>query len=231
MKKTKEIQAGGFYLFVGKSSANSTFIRDIEEAKVFLQTAENRFKNYLGIKDYYLTQDSWMLLCEVEIEETILSTYNLAREKSKRALLGRGFTEVWRIISEQYRHFLSWFVKYSNYKVGRTGGLVHSSFERYYFDSHEEAVGYIDSMRNQAHRISQVKREFRPSEEEWEVEEIVSKGNIYLCTKQLVDGKLSEIWSGTFQLISISTDVLRKVVNHTKNIHNPIFKPIPISQT
>lgn len=223
MEKIKEIEADNLYVFQGHCCANSSMFRNLEEARYFIEKANKRFVGYLEIKDYILQQDGWTFMCQIESESRILETYHEARKKSKKAKEACTLTEIWRIVSEQFRHFLSQYVKYVNRGENRSGVLVHSSFERFYFEELDEAECYIVDMKEQLKNVRQGNNKYQSNAGHWEEAEGDEKGSIYLCCKDL-DGCEEFFWGeglGCMDLRGLeSIDVLRHLVNKTFSSHS-----------
>ena len=229
MIKLKEIQANGLYIFLGKASANSSFIESKVEAKDFIESANRRFANFLKIREFLVTQDSWLMVCEVEDELTILREYLKRRMNSNRKYKKPSLTEVWRIVSEQFRHFLSRFVKFCNLRRGRTGSLVHSNYERYFFEDEEEALLFIKDIWAQSITPSQNNEKYRPRTKHFGFSKKERKGHIYLCSlklMELVGGFLEGVKS--IVMWDLSTNVLRIAIQFTLNLHQS-YKTIKLS--
>ena len=221
MKNVKEIKPKGFYVFEGRSSANSSMFESLTEAKEFLTSANKRLHNYLNIHEYLFTQDSWTMLCEIESEEKIKQTYLKAREESKRDHLQPAYDQVWQIISEQMRHMLSRFVKYCNFHQKRTGSKVHSSYKRYWFETYEEALAFIEGMRNQRYRKSQDRRKYRANSSHFGIGKKERMGHVYLCSKNLRSNENSgNIGAGSIIGEVLKTNVLRQMIKTTINLHS-----------
>lgn len=222
MKKIKEIEAGNLYVFQGKCSASSSMFRNLEEAQYFLAKANKRFAGYLIIKDFVLQQEGWTLLCQIERENSIRIAYADARKRSKKAKAACLLTETWRIVSEQFRHFLSQYVKYVNKLENRSGVLVHSSFERFYFESLTEAEEYIEVIREQEIDLGQKTPKHGVLSRHWNIKEGETCGSVFLCSKdQEGFRKKFGAWGkGSFDLEWLKTpDVLRQLVKKTISIH------------
>ena len=220
MKKLKEIEAKGLYVFSGKSSANSSFIESKKEAIELINSANSRFAGFLRIREHLITQDSWTLVCELEDEETVISTYLSLRKKSGREYKLPPMSEIWRIVSEQVRNFLSRFVKYCNHDRGRTGSLVHGNYERHYFENKEEALIFIKKIHEQSHDFSQSNPKYRPNSKHFYFTRKESRGNVFLCSKNLQSLVLLRLHVlGSAIMCSLKDDILRKLVSFTKTLH------------
>ena len=222
MVKIKEIQPNCIYLFSGKASANSVFIESLQEAHEFVNSANIRFKNFMKIHEYLLTKDGWSMVCEIESEDLINSTYLKDRKSKGKKYKKPAFDEVWRIISEQVRHWLSRFVKICNFTQGRTGGKVHSNYERRIFTSVIDAKKYIADMHEQRLDYGQEKKRYQGSRGHFRVHDKKAKGHVFLCSKGLkgLIGRVFEVVGAVVNL-ALMDDVLRKLIETTLSHHFP----------
>lgn len=220
MKKTTVFYAQGFYLLQGKVNANSVFIEDKQEAHYFMSKAHQRFKGFFKIHEYLLSKDGWSFLVTIEDEQEVLRSYKRLREQSSKADRAKDDKIVWKIISEQIRHFLSLFVRYTNKKQGRTGGKVHSSYERYWFESAEEARSYIHSMRHQYLKTCQRLKRYRGKKKHFRFSKNGQKGSIFLCSLRLKEVDINKHFGiGCIKLVMTFNDVVRIWVKFTKFLH------------
>ena len=173
MQKVKKIEANNFYVFSGRSNANSCFIEKIIHAKKFLIYANFFLKSYLSIYDYIITKDGWSMVVKIKSSKQI-------RKSSKSEDI-----EIWKIISEQVRLFLSIFVRVTNKKKGRTGCLVHSGYERFRFESKSEAIEYISRLRKQQVAFYSKKKKYRSLKTHYTIPMKIAKGSIFLCSKDI----------------------------------------------
>ena len=223
MIKTQIIYAEGLYIIKGRSAAGSVFVEDLIEAKKFITLLNKRLAGYLFVHDFLITEDSWTLLCRIEDSKSVITKYELDRERSTKVDPLAKLEEVWRIISEQFRLLLSIFVKFTNRKQGRTGSKVHSNYERYYFENEQEAESYMQQMKNQAINNSQCKRKYRGKRGLYRVSKLVEQGHVYLCTRRVgvSAGNSVMIYGvGAIEILDILTDVLRKLINSTFSNHS-----------
>lgn len=222
MMKIKEIQSDCIYLFSGKASANSVFVESLAEAREFLNSANERFFGYIKIHEYLTTKDGWSMICEIESVELIIKTYLNARKANGREYKNPPFEEVWRIVSEQVRHWLSRFIKNCNFNQGRTGSKVHSSYERRLFLDVADAKQYIIGMHEQTIEMGQKRKKYRGKKSHFSVGKKKCKGHIFLCSKglnALCDMMFEEIGAVVSKAIQIN--VLRKLIDFTISHHFP----------
>lgn len=179
MIKIRKTVANGYYLFQGRSSANSSFIEDLDEGKQFIIMANYYFRGYLKIHEYLLTQDGWNFIVKINSLEKLRKLIPTDSADTIKDEL------VWRIISERMRIFLSTFVKFTNNKQGRTGGKVHSSYERFMFQTLKEALGYIQKLKKGLINLSQGKKKYRPKKSHYRIPAKLGKGSIFLSSRKL----------------------------------------------
>lgn len=213
MKKIKKLQENGFYIFTGQSNANSCFIEKIIHARKFLVYANYFLLNYISIYDYLITKNGWTLLVKIKYKKN-----NEINE----------LDEVWRVISERMRLFLSTFVRVTNKQKGRTGCLVHSSYERYYFESKKEAMCYIAKIRNQKIKHYSKRKKYRGLKTHYKISINKIKGSIFLCSKEVRRKKTKMMdFVEVLELNSLRDLVVEKFVDYTINSHFPIITPNP----
>ena len=221
MQHLKEIQAKGFYAFCGKPSANSSFIESKKEAREFINSANGRFAGFLRIREYLISQDSWTLLCEIEDEETIINAYLAKREESTCEYKLPPLSEIWRIVSEQVRNFLSRFVKFCNHERGRTGSLVHSNYDRYFFENEEAALMFIKKIYEQSLDFSQWNRKYKPNSKYFYFTNKEKRSNVFLCSNNLKGLSLLLIGVvGSVVTTRLTNHILRKLITSTKILHS-----------
>ncbi len=211
MKRTKEIFTQGYYVFESRVAANSNYIEDIREARALMCYANYYLKDYLHIYDYVITRHGWQFIVRIRGFKTL--------QKNSKHEIRRG--EVWRIISERIRLFISSYVRYINRKRGRTGVLVHSSYERFYFESVEEAVVYLEKLRNQQIKLYQRKKRYRGLKKHYSIGKEEGKGSIFLCSKELK--RDFRRWNVQF-IQYVQPFVLRELVKKSLSNHNLPFQ-------
>ncbi len=170
MIRTKEFYKKGFYIFESKVAANSNYIENIQEAKLLLTYAGYYLKDFLKIHDYIITRHGWQL--------AVCINDQFPNEK----------IDPWRVISERIRLFISSYVRGVNFRRKRTGVLVHSNYQRFYFETWQEAKDHMESMRNQRIRLYQKKKKYRGLKFHYTIKSRVAKGSIFLCSKERSEG-------------------------------------------
>ena len=226
MKKIKQIQANGFYIFHGEVAANSNFIETNEEAKRFLVYANFFLKDYLTVYEYLITRHEWHIVVKLKSREEFSSFSGFCEETQD------GENLVWRIVSERVRLFLSNYVRCVNRMRGRTGTLVHSSYKRYYFESLLKAKEIIEALREQTWRFYRRKKKYQGLKKHYKIPKKFGNGSIFLCSKE-VQRELNK--GRNFlesQSVSQLTDlVLSNLVHFTKTTHKLAQKPIISTNT
>lgn len=210
MIKIKKTVANGYYLFQGKASANSSFIEDLKEGKQFIIKANFYFKGYLKIHDYLLTQDGWSFIVKINSLESIRKRISFNSEEDFKE------DSIWRIISERMRIFLSTFVKYTNNKQSRTGSKVHSSYERFMFETLKEALAYTKKLRKGLIKQCQTKRKYRSKKSHYKIPKKLGRGSIFISSKKLKKRlKKYKERLKVLEIKGLKKDVLRKLIEAT----------------
>jgi len=205
MKVIKEIKPNGIYVFSGRSNANSCFIEKLIHAKSFLVYANYFLKGYLKIYDYLITMDGWVMVVKINSKQSILQ------------LNYDGQIEVRKLISERMRLFLSTFVRVTNNEKSRTGALVHSSYNRFCFESKTEALIFIDKLRKQQLKLYSGRKKYRGLKTHYKIDSQVGKGSIFLCSRDLMKTniKLNNIGE-VLNFLDFENSVLQKMIDFTK---------------
>ena len=87
---------------------------------------------------------------------------NFQRLKINSPSKGSRFVKVWEQVSEMIRMWLNHYSRWVNIKRGREGSLVGRPYQRYYFETGEEAVKAINAIRDSKLDLGQSKKRFRP---------------------------------------------------------------------
>ena len=217
MIKTKKIYARGFYLLRGEASANSCFIENMREAKLFIRLVNRYLKDYVKVHEYLLTAEGWLIQVTIRRRKKVLKAYRMKKKRLGRKVV---HTELWRIISEQMRLVLSQYVKLTNKMEGRSGSKVKESYHRYYFTTAKEACDYLDRMRNQKIKLIQRKKKYRKVKSHYRISWEEAKGSIFLCSvgkKSRKEGRRirKEIGLECLSLLNLEPLVVGKMVINT----------------
>lgn len=161
MKSITKLEAGGFYIIQSKASANSNYFEKDGLASLFFKYFNYYLKDYMDLYEYSLNQDGWIMAIRIKSRKTIKKQYQEIIHNRKKKDSDNDKKEIWRIISERMRIFISTYVRLSNKLLGREGSLVKRKYERYRFENHQEAIKYIHDLRNQEIDISQPKSKYQ----------------------------------------------------------------------
>ena len=208
MENLNRIQANGFYVFSGRANANSCFIEKISHAKKFLVYANHFLKGYLVIYDYIITRDGWTMVVKIKLDQKIKNNNSKSKD------------EVWRVISERMRLFLSTFVRVTNKQKGRTGCLVHSSYQRSFFLSLKEATSFLEKIRTQNIKHYAKKKKYRGLKTHYKISKKKGQGSVFLCSKEI--RKVKKEISKSFEVIDfkgLTNLVLQKMINLTISLN------------
>lgn len=172
MESILKMQAGEYYIIESTASANSVYFENDNLAKLFFRYCDYYLKDYLHIEEYTLNASGWGMLIKVKSAQTIRKHYDkvLTSRISKQIKEGLNEpTEIWRILSERVRMFISTYVRMSNKLLGREGSLVRRKYGRYKFDSLSEAEDYISNIRHNQHDLNQPKEKYRGYKEQFQM--------------------------------------------------------------
>ena len=187
MIKTKKMYPGCYYLLKGEASANSCFIENMNEAKLFITLANRYLQKYVKIHEYLLTAEGWMIQVTIRKARKVYKQYEKKRIKSNKPIGTE--KEVWFIISEQIRIMLSQYVIKTNRLEGRSGSKVKESYKRYYFESAKEASETVQKMKGQKFRMIQRNKKYRKVKTHYSIPNKIGKGSIFLCSKWIKNKK------------------------------------------
>lgn len=219
MKKIKQIEANGFYIFRGEVAANGNFIESLDEAKQFLVYANYFLKDYVSVYEFIITRHEWHMIVKLKSKNKILAM-------KQGEDIFQSELEVWRVVSERVRLFLSQYVRSVNRMRGRTGTLVHSSYERYYFDTLSQAKMVIQRIRDQTFRFYKRKKRYIGMKKHYKIPSKLGAGSIFLCSKEVrekVNKGRNLLENQCFQ--ELRDLVLSKFVRSTKNLHKYSSRP------
>lgn len=229
MKQVKKTKCNGFYIFESRAAANSNYIENLREARELMVYANYFFSGYLKIYDYLITKDGWQMAIKVLSAEEIGFAHCFGNRSKPGDLK---LEEIWRIISERVRLFIATYSRQTNLRRERTGSFVHSSYERFYFDSLYEAKAHLAKMRNQQLRMYQKKKKYRGLKTHYKIEKIIGKGSIFLCSKDVnsANRKISRI-SERQSLQDFTKLVVPELVKNTLILHQQLEKHPNCSRT
>lgn len=219
MKKTKKMFAECYYLLKGGSTARDLFFEDNQDIIDFRDQLESMLGCYIKVQKFHFYRDQWALAVKLNSKEEIIRQYKKDRDRSKKANRSNDYTEVWRIISERMRLFLSNYVRKTNFRKGRKGSKVDMTYERYCFTDVQELEAEITKWKARTVESRQEKK-YRYLEKHYSVDER-EKGIRMMIFCGIEDGEefcskyKGEIWS----LITESIDVVRHWITDTLKLH------------
>lgn len=220
MKKIKKMEADHFYLVRGSSTANSPFFEREEDCKLFLELTDRFLDDYLRVAAFQNNRDGWVMLIATRSAVDIKKAYYRRRARSKKCRKEFEYQEVWQMLSDQFRIFLSAYVKATNYRTGRTGGKVRCRYERFAFDSEEEALWMKDVMKNAYYFQAQPVRRYRPARRLHKLRKKLIQASIYMsCYLLRVPGKLRELGMRCLDLGMFENGVARQLIHRTRLHH------------
>ena len=227
MQRIKELQSEGLYAIEINSSANSALVEKVYQAKKLLQLVNTRLSGFAKVYDYLVSNDSLFLVIQICESETVHKNYLNNRNSSNKANRTLDHKEIWRIISEQFRHLISMYVKWFNRDTGRSGSMVKKNYDRFYFEDVNEAEDYLSKMKRESIERNQKQKKYRPSKRVNSLLKRMKKGMIFLCGMHKELEALKEsVGVGSLFLSDLKNDVLRKLVIST----NKIQKQVKISK-
>ncbi len=228
MKSTKAFYPDGFYIFESTASANSNYIENLKEAKLMLTYFDYYLKDYLELQEYCIDQHGFHMAVKLKKAEDILVSYRMHGGSEDIDI-----TDMWRIISNRMRLFLSTYVRRINFLRGRQGVLVRNSYRRYFFENLEEALEHLENMREQKMALYQRKKKYWGLKKHYRIDHSAGEGSVILCSKDLKLGrkekeKIQLNWALPSLVVrnwTISTQKYQKLFhshsNHRKKRQHP----------
>ena len=221
MKIIKETQGSGFYIFESRATGNSNYIESIIESKRLLTYFNYYLKDYLTIHDYILSRHGFQIAVKLKPSKHIIKTFT---SKSKNmSKLNEG--DIWRIISEKMRLAISCYVRFANRNRKRKGTLVEEKYSRYFFEKKDEAIIFLNRMRQQKIKSYQRKK-YRGIKSHYKISNNIGKGSIFLCSLELIKLRKNLVEEmKTTILKGISDLVVLKFMDHTLKLHKSSKPP------
>lgn len=216
------MQPDQIYLIRSASTANSPFFETEADCKLFLRLADRHLSQFLSINRYQNNRDGWVMIITTASEEAIRLAYKARRVRSKKCKPECAFTEVWRMLSDQIRIFLSIYVKTTNELTGRSGTKVRCRYERFVFESTEEAKEISDSLDREFYDQAQNKRRYRPTWRQHEIRKRLLQTSIYIsCALLGAKEKAMELGMRCLVLCDFTQTVVRQLIKSTYKHHFP----------
>lgn len=222
MRQIKKMQANHMYLIRGASTANSPFFESEGDCRLFLELADRFLGNYVTISSFQNNRDGWMMIIVTRSSREIKRAYYLRRALSSKCKKACEYKEVWRMLSDQIRIFLSTYVKTTNYRSGRMGGKVRCRYERFVFDNEEEAVALKEMMEREYCLQAQQQRRYRPARKLHRMRKRLIRTSVYVSSRLLGCGqKLAELGVACVDVGLFQKDIVRQLIFRTLHHHFP----------
>lgn len=214
------MEADHFYLIRGSSGANSPFFENESDCKLFMEYADRFLRDYVSITSFQNNRDGWVMLVRTKSAKTIKRAYFTRRAKSNKCKKEFELSEVWQMLSDQFRIFLSAYVKATNYRSGRKGAKVRARFERYYFESEEEAQTMREVLENDYYVQAQPMKRYRPSKKLHKLRKRLLRTSTYMSSRLLrLKGRAVELCLKWVDVGFLDSDVARQIIKRTFSHH------------
>lgn len=223
MKAIKMMEADHVYLMRGASTARSPFFEREADCKVFLELADRYLGEYLKILRFQNNRDGWVMIVRTRSAIDIKRAYFFRRNRSEKCDRQFDFVEVWQMLSDQVRIFLSTYVKATNYISGRKGGKVRRRFERFVFENEEEYRMTCEALEQQYYFQGQPRKRYRPSKRSHELRKKLVLSSKYMCSGVLKGlARVRALGLVCLDLRRLADDVVRQLIATTLQHH---FQP------
>lgn len=222
------MEAEHLYMIRGASAANSPFFENEEDCKLFLAYADRFLKDYLRITSFQNNRDGWVMLIVTHSAVDIKRAYYTRRASSKKCQKEFEYKEVWQMLSDQIRIFLSTYVKATNRKTGRTGGKVRCRYERFVFDDESEALAMREALEREIYypQAQEIKR-YRPARALHRMRKKLLRTSIYVsCYLLTCREKVRELGLACLDLGVFVSGVARHLIKRTRQHHFGPAEPL-----
>lgn len=222
MKKIKKMEADHLYMIRGASVSNSAFFEREDDCKLFLELADHYLGEYMSVTSFQNNRDGWVMMIVTKSAETIKSAYAARRAASKKCKEEFTFKEIWQMLSDQIRIFLSTYVKKTNSQTGRSGAKVRRRYERFVFENEAEAKKMSEQLASTCYDQAQSMEQYRPSDDSHELSDEMIQTSLYMsCALLTVPEKLAALGLGILDLGVFWRDVARQLIKTTFDHHFP----------
>lgn len=222
MEKIKKMGAEHIYLIRGASCSNTPFFELESDCQLFLELADHYLRDYLKITSFQNNMHGWVMIICTESAAAIKAAYQARRALSKKCKKEFELNEVWQILSDQIRIFLSTYVKRTNRRTKRKGTKVRRRYERFLFDSTEEVLAMKAMLEEERYPLEQQEECYRPREDQSELRDSMIRTSIYMsCGLLGVPEMLRELGMACLDLGVLLTDVARQIIQNTLHHHFP----------
>lgn len=216
------MQANHIYMIRGASTANSPFFEQEQHCHLFLQLAQRFLADYVNVLSFQNNRDGWIMIISTHGSREIKKAYYTRRSKSKKCKKEFEYKEVWQMLSDQIRILLSTYVKATNRMTGRTGGKVRHRFERFIFDTMEEAIWMRDLLERVYYVQAQPRKRYQPSKRLHKIKKKLLRKSIYVCCFLLrIPEELRKLGMRCLDLEFLDKDIARHYIHRTIHHHFP----------
>lgn len=215
------MEANHIYLIRGASTACSPFFESVEHCRLFLRLADRFLSDYLRITSFQNNRDGWAMIIATRSADEIKRAYLARRACSQKCKKEYEFSEVWQMLSDQIRILLSTYVRTTNFSTGRTGAKVRRRYERYVFESEEEALAARKSLESEYYKLRQPSKRYRPRKKSHKMRKKLLRKSVYASSRLLaIPAKLRELGLGCVDIgVFIVDCVARQLVTRTLRDH------------
>lgn len=216
------MEAEHVYLIRGCSVANTPFFEQEADCKLFLELADHYLKEYLTIASFQNNRDGWVMIIVTKTASVIKNAYCARRLLSKKCKKEFELQEVWKMLSDQIRILLSTYVRRTNHETGRKGAKVRHRYERFVFNSVEEALAMQESLEGECYPLEQPEERYRPSDELSTLTKSMIRSSIYMGCALLKSTKnLQKLGMVCLDLGVLVSNVARQLIQSTLHHHFP----------
>lgn len=216
------MEAEQIYLIRGSSVSHTPFFEHQQDCRVFLELVDHYLKDYVSISSFQNNPNGWVMIITTKSAELIKKAYKARRALSKKCKKEFEFQEVWQMLSDQIRILLSTYVKKTNQATGRKGSKVRHRYERFVFESAQEALEVEAQLEEEFHPLEQPVERYRPSDALHDLREAMIATSIYMCCALLrVPEQLEKLGMSCLELGLLSQAIARNLIHSTLNHHFP----------
>lgn len=221
MIKVKHIHANSIYVLEGLCCANTNFVENEKEVKIFLNLVSKRLGGYMKVLDYVIQPCGWQLIVQTNSEYLIKKNY-LQKISGKTHPPKKELGTVRLIIGEAIRILRSRFTNITNPLRGRKGNASKGVFQKHLFDNIEEAKTYISKVRNHQIDLDQPNEKYRVNsltkKKSWQA--MLEKGILNSERHQEFNGKEADLLIDCLKLYDYLAKGFENLIIQTLRRHN-----------
>lgn len=225
MKNAKQIHGGGIYVIQAECTANTHFIENKDEAKIFLNQLDDRIRHYMEVLEYNLMPNGWQILVRIKSEKSIFKYY---QQKLQRRDIPpkKSFVTVSQVISEEIRILRSRFTNITNPRRGRQGNASKRVYQKYIFESVEAARKFIGKTRDGQNTLKAQSQRYQADRKHFDEDGQLKKSKEILTSKAFQDKSNSALkYSlGFLRVYDYLSDELEKWIRMTCDFHEIKYK-------